>query len=103
MTEKHPITGITIEADSVVVKGTDFDLLCGMAHENERLRGELSLAEEGLANYAQENAALRGFVERFQELLALDDENHPGTDLGRLMLEVTEFGQHPRGNPLNNV
>ena len=27
--------------------------------ENERLRGNLSLAEEGLANYQQENAQLR--------------------------------------------
>ena len=66
-----------------------------LEREIEALRGSLSLAEEGLANYAQENAALRGFLDQFQELLALDPENHPGTDLGRLMLEVGEYGLHP--------
>lgn len=59
MTERHKVTGITIEADSVVIKGTDFDALCALARENEQLRGNLSLAEEGLANYAQEIAVLR--------------------------------------------
>lgn len=51
---KTRITGVTIEADSVVIKGADFDSLCAMARENEQLRGELSIAQEGLANVMQE-------------------------------------------------
>jgi hypothetical protein len=59
MTERHKVTGITIEADSVVIKGTDFDALCALARENEQLRQGLSLAEKGLANATQEIGHLK--------------------------------------------
>lgn len=85
-----PITGITIVADSVVVSGVDFDALCAAATENEQLR-------KALSQRLQEKEELQRFLERFQELLALDPENHPGTDLGRLMLEVGESFPHPTG------
>lgn len=49
-----PITGITIEADSVVIKGSDFDALCGLAAENERLRKQLSSRLQDLERIKQE-------------------------------------------------
>lgn len=63
MAERRLIQGVTIEADSVVIKGADFDALCALAGENEALRGTLSLAEEGLANYEEENQRLRKLTE----------------------------------------
>lgn len=71
-----PITGITIEADSVVVKGSDFDALCGLATENNRLRQELSLAEEGLANYELEVQRLRKAI--FMAHAEMGEENACG-------------------------
>ena len=36
MSEKRVVTAITIQEDSVVVKGADFDWLCSMARDMER-------------------------------------------------------------------
>lgn len=44
MSERRLIQGVTIEADSVVVKGADFDALCALARENEQLRAKLDYA-----------------------------------------------------------
>lgn len=38
----------------------------------------------------QQVEELKELLARFKELLDLDPENHPGTDLGRLMLEAAE-------------
>jgi len=41
-----------------------------------QLRGNLSLAEEGLANYQQENGQLRQTLREILEELQLDDSRH---------------------------
>jgi hypothetical protein len=57
---------IHIPDGSVVISGEVFDHFCGFARQQkacdeaiDQLRGNLSLAEEGLASYAQENQQLR--------------------------------------------
>lgn len=49
MREQHQITGITIEADSVCVKGPDFDCLCAMAKDCENMHAEVQRLQRALA------------------------------------------------------
>lgn len=53
--------------------------------EIDRLRGILSLAEEGLANYAQENAKLTNRIEDYRQLLRMTT-----TESERLVREENE-------------
>lgn len=46
MADKRVVTGITIEADSVVIKGKDFDWLCSMARDMERFGALMGLKPE---------------------------------------------------------
>lgn len=89
-----PITGITVEADSVVVKGGDFDSLCAAADENFRLRKELSLAEEGLANYAQEVERLTKERDKYKEVLRIcsrEAERQLREEVERLKEDIKEM------------
>lgn len=91
MTIQHRmIQLITLPAESVVMSAADYEHLVASETTIKHLAYQLGEVEQRLASAAEENERLRGFVERFKELLDLDPENHPGTDLGRLMLEVSE-------------
>jgi hypothetical protein len=50
---------LMVEGASVVIKESDFDALLAKAQTTERICQELSLAEEGLANYEEEARDLR--------------------------------------------
>lgn len=71
----------------------DFPLdFIAIAEERDRLRQELSLAEEGLANYAQEVKELRDALDRVRDADSVEESF-------RIAVEALWSPGHPRAEP----
>lgn len=96
MTNRRMIQVITLPAESVVMSAADYDYLAASEFTIKHLGQELGLAEEGLANYAQELEGARHDIERLMAATTAE-----ANEVARLRLELADLRrayEHHKGD-----